>query len=602
MYTYGVVAVLLAIVLGALCYNFGVIPQFGQVTPTPNTFLKTFASNEELRNFLLNNSRSQTFSFFGPWDARILPTVMPLSLTDIASAQSLRFNSGMDTQVAYSTTNVQVAGVDEADIVKTDGEYIYLISNNSVLILKAYPPDQAEVLSRITFNDTYPVGIFVSNNSERLAVLVCKYIIRSIALPGSSYSSLLVDVKTSANIYNISDKAKPAFLTNFTISGSYFNSRMIGDYIYFVVSQPAYIIYDTVILPKVYSENEIREINANEIYYSNASDDYYLYTTIVALNMKNITEGPAHKTIMMGGTSSMYVSLSNIYITFPAVNGQTAIYRVRIENNTISPEAKGTVSGHEINQFSMDEYNGYFRIATTTRINGTTTQNNLYVLNTNLTIVGGLEDIAPGEAIDSARFIGDRCYLATSVVRRDPFFVIDIKNATEPKILGYLKIPGFTRYLHPYDEGHVIGVGRDENNHIRISLFDVTNVSAPIAMSNYTVDGDWSDTSVLTEHKAFLFDKSKDLLVIPLTISTYDEVTYSSHTWQGVYVFNITLSNGLALRGNITHQDGSVYYWDSNYWINRALYIDNVLYTLSNSKIKMSDLETLALINEVELS
>jgi uncharacterized secreted protein with C-terminal beta-propeller domain len=136
---------------------------------------------------------------------------------------------------------------------------------------------------------------------------------------------------------------------------------------------------------------------------------------------------------------------------------------------------------------------------------------------------------------------------------------------------------------------------------VEISLFDVTNVSAPIKIGNYTVEGDWSDTPVLTEHKAFLFDRSKDLLVIPLTISTYDEAIHSSLIWQGVYVFNITLSNGFALRGNVTHQNDSVSYWDSNYWINRALYIENVLYTISNSKIKMNDLVTLALMNEIEL-
>jgi uncharacterized secreted protein with C-terminal beta-propeller domain len=582
MYTYGVVAVLLAIVLGALCYNLGIIPQFGQVTPTPYTFLKTFASNEELRNFLLTNSKSQTFSFFGPWDAKILPIMIPLSEADITASPSLRL---------YSTTNIQVAGVDEADIVKTDGEYIYLIANYSVSILKAYPPDQAEVLSRITFNDTYPVGIFV--NGDRLAVLGCKYKIETITPLGSYYPSLIVDVKTSVDIYDISDKAEPIFLTNFAISGSYFNSRMIGDYVYFVVSQPAYIIYDTIILPKIYSNHEIRDINATEIYYSNASDNYYLYTTIAALNMQNTTEEPTHETIMMAGTSSMYVSLNNIYITFPEWNGQTSIYRVHIENATISPEAKGTVSGREINQFSMDEYDGYFRIATTTWVNSTP-QNNLYILNMNLSIVGSLENFAPpGEIMDSTRFIDNRCYLSTSTPRKDPFFVIDVENATEPKVLGNLSIPGFTRYLHPYDEDHLIGVGIDGSN-VKIMLFDVSDVNAPINMSEYKITGYvWSDTPVLTEHKAFLFDKTKDLLVIPIRTSTY----YT----QDAYVFNITLSNGLILKGNVTHADSDASYWDSNYWVKRSLYIENVLYTISERKIKMNDLETLALINEIDL-
>lgn len=586
MYAYGVVAVLLAIILGALCYNFGSIPEFVPFSPTQNTLIKTFASNEELRNFLLTNSKSQIFSFFGPWDANLLPTMMPQIEAYIASSPSLRL---------YSTTNIQVAGVDEADIVKTDGEYIYLIANYSVVILKVYPPDQAALLSRITFNDTYPVGIFISSDSDRLAVLGCRYIIKSIVLPGSSYSSLFVDIKTSVNVYNISDKAKPTFLTNFMISGSYFNSRMIGDYIYFVVSQPAYIISDTVILPKIYSKSGIRDISATEIYYSNASDDYYLYTTIVALNMQNIAEEPAYKTIMMAGTGSMYASLNNIYITFPEWNAQTSIYRIRIENNAITPEAKGKISGREINQFSMDEYNSYFRIATTAWVNGTP-KNNLYVLRMNLSIIGKLEDFAPlGEIMDSARFIENRCYLSTSTPRKDPFFVIDVENATQPKILGNLSIPGFTRYLHPYDENHAIGVGMDANNKVKISLFDVSNVSAPIEVNNYTVQSDWSNTDVFTDHKAFLFDKSKDLLVIPLSIG------YSYTMWQGVYVFNITLSN-IALRGNVTHQDGEILYWDNNYWVKRALYIDNVLYTISEKEIKMNDIETLELKNKIELS
>jgi inhibitor of cysteine peptidase len=592
MYTYGVVAVLSAIVLGALCYNFGVIPEFGQVTPTSG-LLKTFASEEELRNFLTANSKNQgIISFFGYWDANFLPAIIPITKESIESSPSLKL---------YSTTNIQVAGVDEADIVKTDGEYIYLIANSSVFILKAYPPDEAEVLSRITFNGTYPVGIFIDGNSDRLAVLGSTYTIENIFLPGGSYSSLFVDIKTSANIYDISDKTKPTFLTNFTISGSYFDSRMIGDYVYFIVSQPAYIIYDTVILPKIYTEDSIpRDIKATDIYYSNASDDYYLYTTIVALNMKNLQEEPTSKTIMMAGTGSMYVSLNNIYVTFPEWNGQTSIYRIRIENTTISPEAKGEVSGNEINQFSMDEYDGYFRIATTEWVNGTP-QNNLYVLNMNLSIVGSLENFAPlGERMDSARFIENRCYLSTSTPRKDPFFVIDVGNATQPKILGNLSIPGFTRYLHPYDEDYVIGVGVD-GNYVKIMLFNVTNVNAPVNMSEYKVTGcDWSDTPVFTEHKAFLFDRNMDLLVMPIITSTYDQDQHTSLRWQNAYVFNITLNKGIVLKGNITHQESGTYS-ESDYWINRALYIENVLYTLSNSRIKMNNLETLELINEIEL-
>jgi len=598
---YGVVAVLLALVLGTLCYNFGVnIPKFQPSGPSSGV-LTAFSSYEELRSFLTTNSRTQgPFLFLGPVDVNLGPVRIFMESSQVtyftAPGLSPAPTSALEFVADWSSTNIQVAGVDEADIVKTDGEYIYLVSGNSVLILRAYPVEEARILSKMTFNETFPTEIFVSQDGNRLAVLGSKY-----KFPELGYRSFIIDVKTFANVYDISNKSEPALLTNFTITGSYFNSRMISDYVYFVVSQPAYVIYDTVILPKIYSEDGIKEISASEILHSEASDDYYLYTTVVALNMQDASQEPTQKTIMLGGTSSMYVSLSNIYITFPELDGESTIYRIRIENSTINPEAQGKVSGRELNQFSMDEYNNYFRMATTTWTNGST-QNNVYILDMNLSVVGRLENItlAFGEQIDSARFIGNRCYLSTSVVRRDPFFVIDVENATEPKVLGYLKIPGFTRYLHPYDENHIIGIGRDENNRVKISLFDVSNVSAPVEIDMYNVTGDWSDTPVLTEHKAFLFERSKDLLVIPVSVFNYGIEKYWQ--WQGAYVFNITLSDGIVLKGNITHQEDVGIYWDSTYWVKRSLYIEDVLYTVSDRKIKMNSLEDLVLLNKLELS
>jgi uncharacterized secreted protein with C-terminal beta-propeller domain len=604
---YGIAAVLLAAMLIALIYNVSLYQTETHQTETQkklpsSAILKTFTSYDELRNFLMTNSKIQgTFPFYGPWDVRLimpLPTPIPMPAP---VGESLTKGS-----TSYSTTNIQVAGVDEADIVKTDGEYIYLISSNSVYILKAYPPEEAAVVSKLTFNnDTYPIGIFVGSDGDRLTVLGSKYTYP--APPRFYYGSIFIDAKTFANVYDISDKEKPTLLRNFTISGSYFNSRLIGDYVYFVTSQPAYIIYDTVILPKIYLKDGFKEISASEIYHpSNASDNYFQFTTVVALNMQNTQEEPAYTTLMLGGTSSMYVSLSNIYVTFPDSEGNTTVYRIRIENSTVTPEAQGKVPGRELNQFSMDEYDNYFRIATTSWLKGNT-QNNVYILDMNLSIVGKLENIAPGEAIDSARFIGDRCYLATSVIQKDPFFVIDVENARKPKILGYLKIPGFTRYLHPYDEDHMIGIGMDEAN-VKISLFDVSNVSAPIEIGKYKIsapkelaeyaaEGVWSDTLVLTEHKAFLFDRSKDLLVIPVSI--YD--VKGVFAWQGAYVFNVTLTNGINLRGSITHQEDILSGWNSLNWVKRALYIENVLYTMSDVKVKMNSLEDLMLINTVEL-
>lgn len=594
--TYGIAAVLMALVLGTLCYNFAVKPPEYQPTvqplPQPSAqFLKTFSSYEELRNFLVENSKTQgVFPFYGPLDIAIrgpeaLPTPVPAPVPSPGATSAPKAIS------EYSTTNVQVVGVDEADIVKTDGEHIYVIANNSVLILKAYPPEEAEVLAKIKLdNNVYPTGIFVSSDGGKMAVLGSKY-----AFPSVRYFyAYYMDVKTFIYVYDISDKTNPTPKRNFTMSGSYFSSRMINEYVYAVISQPAYIIYDTVILPKIYSKNGFKEIEPSQIYYSNVSDEYYAYTSVVTLNMLNDHEEPETLTIMMGGTSNLYVSLNNIYITFHEFDGQTSIYRVRIDGKNMTCEAKGTVPGHELNQFSMDEYDNYFRIATTTWKNGKT-QNNVYILDMDLNIVGSLTDIAPNEAIDSARFIGGRCYLATSVARKDPFFVIDVEDPSAPEVLGYLKIPGFTRYLHPYDENHLIGIGIDENNVVKISIFDVSDVSSPIEMAKYTVSGGWSSTLVLEDHKAFLFDREKELLVIPVSISDYDKGTF----WQGAYVFRITSSYRLTLRGAITHQETVSDGWDSTYWVKRSLYIENTLYTVSEKKMKMNSLEDLSLIKQI---
>jgi uncharacterized secreted protein with C-terminal beta-propeller domain len=193
--------------------------------------------------------------------------------------------------------------------------------------------------------------------------------------------------------------------------------------------------------------------------------------------------------------------------------------------------------------------------------------------------------------------MANRCYLSTSVVMRDPFFVIDVTNASKPEILGYLKIPGFTRYLHPYDENHIIGVGRDEASKVRILLFNVTQVHTPEQISEYTLEGSWSDTEVMADHRAFLFAYSKNLLALPATIYSYDRKTE-----QGLFVFNITLDEGIVLRGEISHQEVGADYWDYRYYVRRALYIENVLYTLSAQKMKMNALETLNKIGEITFS
>jgi len=582
--------------------------------------LNSFTSYEELRDFVaastqyqsqyyLEGSRQQ-WNFFGS-----------------TTMQAKSEDSSMLPQ--YSTTNVQVAGVDEADIVKTDGTYIYVISNQSIVILKAYPPENIEILSRIRSNGGIR-GIFI--NDDKLAMFedtsyYNEY--RTMIEPGFYYP---YTQKTTIKVYDIGDRANPTLTRNISVEGSYLNSRMIGNYVYVLANQPIYITENEVTVPTITYPDRTEEIPATEIYYSNVTDSFSNYLNVFAVNILNDQQEPTHKTFLLGWASTMYVSPGNIYVTYSSYQNQgeaTKIHRIRIDEGEIDYQASGEVPGYVLNQFSMDEHNGYFRIATTEgqvwARGESASRNNVYILDMELDTVGALEDLAPGETIYSARFMGNRCYLVT-FKKIDPLFVIDLSNPTSPQVLGQLKITGYSDYLHPYDETHIIGIGKEtiegEGGNfawyqgIKISLFDVSDVSTPREVAKYEIGDRGTDSPILRDHKAFLFDREKNLLVIPVTVAEIDPSkypgelppwAYGDFVWDGAYVFNISLEQGLELKGTITHLSDnsdllkSGYYYQSPYSIQRSLYIDNVLYTVSEMKIEMNSLTDLSPIGEIAL-
>ena len=232
-----------------------------------------------------------------------------------------------------------------------------------------------------------------------------------------------------------------------------------------------------------------------------------------------------------------------------------------------------------------------------------------------MNVVGKLEGIAPDERIYSTRFIQDKLYMVT-FQRIDPLFVIDLSNPANPSILGELKIPGFSDYLHPYDETHIIGIGKDtEQNQwggistkgVKIALFDVSDVKNPKQTGEYIIGTQGTDSEALYDHKAFLFDKEKNVLVIPVREVRDSKPIpgrpYYYNVWQGAYAFTITTEE-IKLRGKVTHANAQqdLYYYRDDTTVRRSLFIDNVLYTVSSSRIKMNDLENVDKeINEVKL-
>jgi uncharacterized secreted protein with C-terminal beta-propeller domain len=249
-----------------------------------------------------------------------------------------------------------------------------------------------------------------------------------------------------------------------------------------------------------------------------------------------------------------------------------------------------------------------------------------------MNIAGKIEDIAPGEKIYSVRFIGNRAYMVTFRTV-DPLFVIDLKDPKSPKILGKLKIPGYSNYLHPYDENHIIGFGKDavevankDNNGnvintnayylgMKIAIFDVRDVNNPIEEFKTTIGGRGTDSELLNNHRALLFSKEKNILAFPVTVmettnnsNTSSVPEYGKFTFQGAYVYNIDLVKGMTLKGKISHLTDEDYMKSGDYWYNesnknvqRVLYIGDVLYTISNNKLMAHDIKNINKLGEIQI-
>jgi inhibitor of cysteine peptidase len=480
---------------------------------------------------------------------------------------------------------------------------LYVVSNNTIFIVKAYPPETAQILSKIPLNQSYNTKIYI--DEDKLAVLGSNswYMEQTYRY----YYPYSWSDKAFLKIYDISNRSQPTLTRNLRLNGSISGSRRIDDYIYIAVYQSAIqpkndTLEQEVILPKIQSNDTLIEVQATEVRYVNMTDSLYYFTTIISVNIQDDAQEPTYESFLTGSTSTMYVSRTNMYLVMANNNmwiraakvgqrqDETLIYRVKLDQSDIVCEAYGAIPGYVLNQFSMDEYDGIFRVATT-RWTNEGTKNNVYTLNMTLHTIGKLEDLAPGEQIYSARFIADRCYLVT-FRQIDPFYVIDLETPTKPKILGYLKIPGFSGYLHPYDSQHIIGVGMQDGN-VKLSLFNVTDVTTPTETAKYIISASWSNTPVLNEHKAFLFSETKQLLALPIT-------TQNS---QGAYIFNITLNEGFKLKGSITHRPptSTSSYVEYSHQVQRIIFIENTLYTISQAKIKMNHLDALQLLNEIDL-
>ncbi len=644
----------LALVLGGIvsyqAYQISPYPRFGEAS------LERFQSCSALTD-AFKEAQQKAQSYY-----------MVRGIQDLGVAVPMAAEAGKGVP-AYSTTNIQVAGVDEADIVKTDGEYIYTLSTASyrygeggskLIIAKAYPAEASEILSETTLENFYPQEMFIHGDyvlifgSTRQEIPIYREtpptppgMARAEIMPYPYYPDF-----ATIKIFDMSDRSDPELIRSVDFEGSYLSSRKIGPYVYFVInSYPKYHILeggsDEDIIP-LYRDAKKQDIGKNISFSKTCGcvDVQYFepinperFVTIASISLED-PEAEINKEVVVGSGQNIYASLDNLYVAemnYPFWFGvrseeipqeKTIVHKFSLDEGEVSHVGHMEAPGRVLNQFSMDEYDDHFRIATTlgrvTRTGGTTS-NNVYIFDEDLDMVGEIEEIAPGESIYSARFIGERGYLVT-FKKIDPFFVLDLSDHKNPKILGKLKIPGYSDYLHPYDEDHIIGIGKETveaeeewgdfawYQGVKMAIFDVTDVENPKELHKVIIGDRGTDSYVLHDHKAFLFDRNKNLLVIPILLAEIkgdkEELprnTYGDYVFQGAYVYDITLENGFDLKGRITHYDegdetflkSGYYYFGDEHSVKRSLYIDDILYTISGKKIKLNDLSDLEEIKEL---
>jgi len=603
---YIIIASIAAVVVGTAAFVLisNTPAQVSPVTQTPiqNVTIqsiqniKKFNSTDELRTFLIDSQVKVSGGFSGPM---YRDQFMSAEEGIVSSAPQVQTDTSTGGGVKYSTTNVQVGGIDEPDFLKNDNKYAYVLSQDKLSIIDAYPGETAKIISKVgldvkgnylqnMFLNKDRLVIFYNDNAEHYSIQQYDYI------PSPIYSPV-----THAVIVDVSDRENPKILKNYEMTGYYTGARMIGEYVYLISN--SYVDYFHPMPPFIRESSGM--IITPDVYYFDNPEPNYNFNTITTFNI--FSDEVNSETFMMGATGTLYVSNDAIYLTyqkyqpyyydqsynkdrffktilpllpqdiqaeirsietssssdsqkwaqisdilqntynkmpedektklFEDIQKSISEYEIRIQqdyrktviqkfainNGAVSYVSKGEVPGYLLNQYSMDEFGKKFRVATTSEFytsKGVTMANNVYVLDESLNILGKVENVAPEESIYSARFMGDKLYLVT-YQRIDPFFVIDLSTDT-PIVLGALKIPGYSSYLHPYDDTHVIGIGKDTKQNqyggmetvgVKVSLFDVTDVAKPVAVDTYLIGGPGTDSEILSDPKAFLFDKEKNV-------------------------------------------------------------------------------------------
>jgi len=544
-----------------------------------------------------------------------------VAATTAPNAQQTPADDGKD----FSGTNTQVEGVDEGDIVKTDGDYIYILRNEELIIILADGADTKEV-SRTRLSEggaldyskyNYAREIYI--NGDRLAIVCDAYRVGNVGIT-YSYDYYRDGSGTIIDIYDIADRNAPKRIAEVGQDGYFTASRMIGDTLCLITNYNVWSVDEDdpeTFVPALYRDGE-RELVSEGCLVICPPFNNTSYTVVTTYDI-NSGEAKSNQSVL-GGGNNVYMNGSNLYVTRQEWSEEvgepyqedhyrvtkyssaetTIITRFSFVGGKVSLISTGTVNGQLLNQFSLDEYNGYLRVVTTENDYSYTiyedekrgwsnyeygdneSSNALYILNLDLITVSSITGLGRDERVYSVRFDGDVGYFVT-FRQTDPLFTVDLADPFAPKVLSALKIPGFSQYLHVYGEGRLFGLGMDADpdtgwtNGMKLSMFDTSDKTNVTEKHMLKLDSTYSEA--LYNHKAILISPARDIIAFP-TSNGYDVYGYSD-------------DRGFYIRASIK---GGEDWWGYNM---RGLYIEDYAYICGTDGVSVFDMTDFTAVKSV---
>ena len=505
---------------------FGGVQLYQTVTAPPDTGIQngelyTFKDKSEIEHLVSSLDRSRDILYDGDVleEAEMVTedSAPATGSMDAGSGNMVRSEAKSSSSAGdHSDTYLQVEDVDEADIVKTDGKYIYYVNNDREVIILSADNGKTQLMSKIGAGEVenYVHDIFLKGDT--------------LITVGYVYDG--DDGYTGVTTYDISDRKKPEMITSFRQTGTIVSSRMVGNYVYLVTRDSVY--KGGRVLPKCTVDGNYTEMTPDSICCV-PEPELPSYIVLSAMDITSGKDSKCKSSAIFGASEEVYCNDHNLYTTATEWDDKTSssatrIVRASLDGLKVKFNATVKVRGRIDDQFSMDEKDGYFRIATTSQRDGMDV-NNLFVLDKDLKETGTLSGFARNESIRAVRYFGDKAYVIT-YEQIDPLFIIDLSDPENPSIDGEVKIDGFSTLLVPAGEGRLLGIGHATGDNgyggeyaagLKLVLFDISYPSQPKVLDSREFK-DMSSPAQDT-HKALTVNSRDGWYAVPYSVYNYED-------------------------------------------------------------------------------